>query len=262
MSTRNTKPTPPPPGDQGSFTDMDKKNPVKQWWAGARNNKFWSNPYVETSPLGAVKYGIDAANGIQDVSTDLGDGNYKEAGIGAAGLAAGALLPNVLGKYGGRFAKNMIRKELKGGMSRATRQGIRKNTSAPISNDAYASRMSPAARQNLASSKSYVGGQRGEVKSNIQNKAIQSQKNLPSSAAPNRELPSSNLENVRYKKALAKSKESAYHDNGEFNREWSSNALDNEARQVFTKSLPTRIPTKGVSPNYFVKRKGGILYKK
>ena len=264
MGRKNTEPTPPPPEerDQGSFTDMDKKNPVKQWWAGARNNKFWSNPYVEASPLGVVKYGVDTASGIKDVATNLGDGNIQEAGIGAAGIAAGALLPNILGKYGGRFAKKMMRKELKKGADMTTKYSMRKNTRTPISDEAYAARMSPAARQNLANSKKHVGGQRYEVKNNIQNKAVQAQKNLPASASTPKELPSSNLEKVQYDRALAKSKESVYHDGAEFDREWYDKVLDNGTREIFTKSLPARIPTKGINSNYFVKKKGGILYKK
>lgn len=78
--------------DQGIITNTDTKNPVRQYWASARNNSFWENPFVEFSPLGIAKYAIDTASNYHESGTQAVKGNYKGAASKLAEAAVGTIL--------------------------------------------------------------------------------------------------------------------------------------------------------------------------
>lgn len=86
---------------QGTFSDMDNKNPVKQWWAGVSNSKFMNNPFVEfTTPLGIGKFATDQAANFHSAGQYAVDGNMQKAeekfSEGAVNTATGVVVGKVL----------------------------------------------------------------------------------------------------------------------------------------------------------------------
>jgi len=89
--------------EQGTFTDLDNKNPIKQAWTSFTHSKFMNNPYVEfASPMGMAKYVGDTAADFHSAGQHATRGEYGDAIDTAAGatlnVAAGAVLGKVFDK--------------------------------------------------------------------------------------------------------------------------------------------------------------------
>jgi len=109
-------------GTTGSIKDASTLNPVKQYWAGARNNAFWSNPFVEMSPFGAVKYATDTGGNYYDTFNAINKGDTNtalskgaEALIGTLLLKGGdaaidAYMPSMRSKVSGILPKRLTGK--------------------------------------------------------------------------------------------------------------------------------------------------------
>jgi hypothetical protein len=104
------------PQPQGTITNVDNINPVRQYWAGARNNAFWSNPYVEMSPFGAIKYAIDTGANYHDAGKAAIKGDYATA----ATKGAEAALGTVFLKGGDAVLDNIIKPGTLSGVTKAT----------------------------------------------------------------------------------------------------------------------------------------------
>jgi len=63
--------------DQGEFTDASKINPLEQWWVDAKHSKLLDNPYVDYTPLSALKMAPDIPYNFYSGGKDLINGNYR-----------------------------------------------------------------------------------------------------------------------------------------------------------------------------------------